>query len=315
LLLYESLQFIKKNAFCGLNVMASWQSYIADPILRVRVKRKIAKAKTVEDARSIFTRQMPPPSGVVFSSDSIGGVSGEWAKSQTTSIGGMLYLHGGGYFTGSPKTHKAISGTYAQNGLEVFSADYRLAPEYPFPAAIDDALAAYKGLIDFGFSPEKLIIAGDSAGGGLALATLLMAKSLGLPMPSCAILFSPWTDLAATGDSLKINRRRDPMLVSSSMIDGANLYLNGCDPRNPLASPLYGDFTGLPPLLIQVGKGEILRDDSTRLAVLAREAGVKVDISIWPNMPHVFQVSQMFLPEAKVAMKQAADFAKLNLAA
>jgi len=170
------------------------------------------------------------------------------------------------------------------------------------------------GLLESGFAPERLSIGGDSAGGGLALATLLGAKAAGLPMPACALLFSPWTDLAGTGASLHTNRQRDAMLVSDKLHEGAGFYLNGADARNPLASPLYGDLAGLPPLLIQVGDTEILLDDSTRLADAARAAGVTVDLKIWENMPHVWQVSQFFLPEAREALDEAAAFAKTCLA-
>ena len=165
-------------------------------------------------------------------------------------------------------------------------------------------------MINSGIPPAKLAIAGDSAGGGLALATLLAVKQAGLPMPACGILFSPWTDLAGTGESLVTNRDRDPMLVSERLREGGDIYLNGADPKNPLASPLYGDLTGLPPMLIQVGDGEILRDDSTRLATRAKAAGVTVKLEIWQNMPHCWQISQGFMPEARQALSQAAGFAK-----
>jgi len=194
--------------------------------------------------------------------------------------------------------------------MRVFAADYRLAPEHPFPAAVEDALAVYRGMVAAGVVMRSFAIAGDSAGGGLALATLLAAKAEGLPMPACALLFSPWTDLAGTGASLVENRERDPMLVSDRLREGGEVYLNGADPTNPFASPLYGALAGLPPILIQVGAGEILRDDSTRLAARAREAGVRVELKIWERMPHVWQISHGFLPEARRALDEAAAFAK-----
>jgi acetyl esterase/lipase len=244
----------------------------------------------------------------------MGGIAGEWVSAAGIAAGTLLYLHGGGYFACSPSTHRSITAAYATRGLNVFAPDYRLAPEHPFPAAVDDALAVYRALLDSGIAPETLAIGGDSAGGGLALATLLAAKAAGLPMPACAILFSPWTDLAGTGASLQTNRQRDAMLVSDKLQEGASFYLNGTDPKNPLASPLYGDVSGLPPLLIQVGDTEILLDDSTRLAAAAQAAGVTVNLKIWRNMPHVWQVSQIFLPEARAALNEAAAFAKAHLA-
>jgi acetyl esterase/lipase len=296
--------------------MASWQARLADPFLRFYVKPKLAVAVDAAAARRAFSNpwqeRLPLPKGVKIRQDFVGGVPGEWvARPQAPAT--MLYLHGGGYFACSPKTHRPITGAYARRGFRVFAADYRLAPEHPFPAALDDALAAYRGMLDLGVPPKRLVIGGDSAGGGLALGMLLAAKAADLPMPACALLFSPWTDLAGTGASLATNRDRDPMLVSERLREGGDIYLNGTDPENPLASPLYGDLAGLPPLLIQVGDGEILRDDSTRLADRARAADVKVDLKIWPGMPHVWQISQGFMPEARDALNEAADFAKLQL--
>jgi acetyl esterase/lipase len=296
--------------------MASWQARLADPFLRFYVKPKLASAGTAAQARRALSnpwrRLLPAPRGVTLTASSIGGVPGEWVKAGT-EIGTMLYLHGGGYFACSPKTHRAITGAYARHGFAVFAPDYRLAPEHPFPAAVDDALAAYRGLLEAGHDARTLVIAGDSAGGGLALATLLAAKAEGLPMPASALLFSPWTDLAGSGASIIANRDRDPMFVSHRLREGGEIYLNGANPENPLASPLYGDFTGLPPMLIQVGDGEILLDDSTRLAARARSAGVNIELQIWEAMPHVWQISQAFLPEARDALNQAAAFAKQQI--
>jgi acetyl esterase/lipase len=224
-------------------------------------------------------------------------------------------MHGGGYFACSPVTHRAITGGFANRGFRVFAVDYRLAPENPFPAALDDALAAYKGFLDSGVSTLTFAVAGDSAGGGLALATLLAAKAEGLPMPAVALLFSPWTDLAGTGATLVSNFKRDPMLRGDLIGVGAGFYLNGADPKNPLASPLYGDFAGLPPLLIQVGETEVLRDDATRFAGLASAAGVTVNLKIWDKVPHVWQLFQAFLPEARSALNEAVAFAKVNFRA
>jgi len=294
--------------------MASWQSYLADPILRIQVKRKLTRALNADDARRAFATRLPAPRGATFTAGSVGGIAGEWVSAGGEEAGTLLYLHGGGYFACSPSTHRSITVAYATRGLKIFAADYRLAPEHPFPAAVDDALAVYRALLGSGIAPETLAIGGDSAGGGLAMATLLAAKAAGLPMPACALLFSPWTDLAGTGASLKTNRQRDAMLVSDKLQECVSFYLAGADPKNPLASPLYGNFSGLPPLLIQVGDTEILLDDSTRLAAAARAAGVPVNLKIWPNMPHVWQVSQVFMPEARAALNEAAAFAKTHLA-
>jgi acetyl esterase/lipase len=293
--------------------MPSWQSYVANAVLRYTVKRKLARSTTPFTARAAFSSSLPPPPGARFSADTIAGISGEWARSDKPGIGTLLYLHGGGYFACSPKTHRSITGAYAIRGFDVFSPDYRLAPEHPFPAAIDDALAVYRAML--ATVPEgQFAIGGDSAGGGLTLATLLAAKSAGLPMPACALLFSPWTDLTGASPSVKSNEKRDSMLYGPKLVEAGQIYLNGADAKNPLASPLFGDLKGLPPLLIQVGTPEILLDDSTRLAAQARAAGVPVEISLWDNLPHVWQVSQVFMPEARQALDQAVAFAKAKLA-
>jgi acetyl esterase/lipase len=292
--------------------MPSWQSYLVHPFLRLFVKRRLASAASAMDARAILGNPLPPIPGANFSPSRQGGVAGEWARGEAGAAN-LLYLHGGGYFTCSPQTHRSITGAFAIRGFAVFTPDYRLAPEHPFPAAVEDGLNAYRGMLARG-PAEKLVIAGDSAGGGLALATLLAAKSNKMPMPGCVILFSPWTDLSCSGASVQSNAERDSMLYAPRMQEGAAIYLAGADPKDPLASPLYGDLAGLPPLLIQVSDMEVLLDDSTRLAERARAAGVQVELTIWPNLPHVWQVSQMLLPEARKALDEAAAFANTALA-
>jgi epsilon-lactone hydrolase len=293
--------------------MPSWQSYVLNLLLRFTVKRKLARITTPLAARAVLgNNPPPPPTGATFTPSVLGGVEGEWVQAGGDNAGILLYLHGGGYFSCSPVTHRPITAAFALRGFRVFAPRYRLAPEHPFPAALDDALTAYEALLTH--TPGRIAIGGDSAGGGLALALLLAIKARDLPMPACAALFCPWTDLAATGASLTRNARRESLLYGPKVKDVASLYLQGQDPTNPLASPLYGNFTGLPPLLIQVGAPEILLDDSTRVAARAQAAGVPVELTIWDNLPHVWHVAQHFLPEARVALDQAASFAKSALA-
>jgi acetyl esterase/lipase len=292
--------------------MPSWQAKLLDPMLRLQVKRKLGAARDAAAVRKAFGATLPAPRGAKYSADVVGGIVGEWVEAGGVPAGTMLYLHGGGYMACSPKTHRPITAAYANRGIKIFAPDYRLAPENPFPAAVDDALAAYKGLLDQGVAPSSLAVGGDSAGGGLALALLLAAKAAGLPMPSSAVVFSPWTDLAATGATIKTNLKRDPMLHGKTLPDGASFYLNGADPKNPLASPLYGDLAGLPPIFIAVGEAEILRDDSTRFSAHATSAGVAVSLKIWEGMPHVWQMFQFILPEARAAMDEAVFFTKAN---
>jgi acetyl esterase/lipase len=295
--------------------MPSWQSYLINFVVRLQVKRKLGQARTAADVRAAFGSTLPAPKGPAYRPETIGGVAGEWAEGAAPPKGTMLYLHGGGYMACSPQTHRAITGSFANRGLKVFTPDYRLAPEHPFPAAVDDALAVYKAMLAGGVAPANLVVAGDSAGGGLALALLLAAKDAGLPMPAAAMVFSPWTDLAITGGTITTNLKRDSMLAGNTMADGAGMYLNGADAKNPLASPLYGELSGLPPLLIHVGEAEILRDDAVRFADRAEQAGVPVDLSVWPNMPHVWHLFQSLLPEARLALDQAAAFAKARIRA
>ena len=288
--------------------MASWQAHLTVLMLKLRVKRKMRGATDVLKARETLgaVKHKVSP-GVTALSETVGGVPGEWLRPvERATVGTLLYLHGGGYFACSPQTHRPITCGLAQRGLAVFAPDYRLAPEHPFPAAVNDAVAAYRGLLAGGIAPQSIAIAGDSAGGGLALALLLSLRDAGDPMPAAAMLFSPWTDLACTGASLKENDRRDAMFVAEGMERAALPYLNGADPRQPLASPLYGDLSGLPPMLVHVGSYEMLLDDSRRLVERARAAGSSAEIRTWPVVPHVWQLFP--LPETAVSMNAAADF-------
>jgi acetyl esterase/lipase len=197
---------------------------------------------------------------------------------------------------------------FAKAGFRVFAPEYRLAPEHQFPAAVEDAEAAYLALLDAGFGAENIVIAGDSAGGGLTLALLMRLRDRKHRLPAAAALFSPWTDLAATGDSVRQNARREAMFWAPGISAAASFYLGARDPRTPLASPLYGDMRGLPPLFIDVGARETLRDDSTRLAARAQEAGVAVTWRVWPVVPHVWQLAHHFVPEGRESLRNAAEF-------
>ena len=191
--------------------------------------------------------------------------------------------------------------------------DYGLGPEQPHPAAVDDAVAAYQGLLDTGVAPSQVIISGDSAGGGLSLALLVALRDRGLPMPAGAALMSPWTDLSFTGETMESNKAADPMVAIEFISVMAADYIGGGDATNPLISPVYADLTGLPPLHIHVGGDEILLDDSRRIAEHAREAGVECEIHVWPEMLHIFPYFAPLLPDGHVswqALRQMADFVK-----
>lgn len=237
-------------------------------------------------------------------------VNGEWHRAEDGDAGRtILYLHGGGYVFGSPRSHSALTYALAKEArAEVFSLDYRMASEHPFPAAVDDAVAAYEWLLAQGRDPERMSVGGDSAGGGLTLALLVSIKARGLPMPACAFLFSPWTDLAATGASLDTNEKTDAMFKKVHIVEGAKRYLAAADPKAPLASPLYADLEGLPPVLIFASRSEILRDDSTRLKEKLDGAGVQATLIMEKGLIHVWPIFAGRFPEAMKAIRNTAAF-------
>ena len=250
------------------------------------------------------------PTGVTFDDVDAGGVPAQWAT--PASVAGslvLLYFHGGGYGFCSMRSHRRLVGHLAKaGGRLVLNVDYRLAPEHPHPAAVTDALTAYRWLLDLGIEPSDVVVAGDSAGGGIAVALLLKLRDEGLPLPAAAVLLSPWVDLAMTGDSLvtraEVDVRQDPAGTRWC----AAQFLAGQDPRDPYASPLYGDLTGLPPLYIQAGDWDILVDDSHRLADEARRAGVAVRLDVFPEMLHAHQVHAGNMPEADDAVARIGEY-------
>ncbi|MBV8848272.1 MAG: alpha/beta hydrolase [Methylobacteriaceae bacterium] len=290
--------------------MASWQAHGIDAGLRLFVKRRLPQDVDVVKVRARIEKMAGrPPKGVRISQARVGCL-GEWVEVPGISADApvMLYLHGGGYVVCSPRTHRPITGFFAHAGFRVFCPDYRMAPENPFPTAVDDALSAYEGLLSRGVQPDDIVVAGDSAGGGLTMALLIALRDRNRPMPAAAALLSPWTDLALTGKSIRKNARRDAYLNEEGAAKSAELYLRGKDPRMPLASPLYDDLHNMPPVIIHVGGREILRDDSTRLAERIRAAGSEIVISIWPVVPHVWQIFNRILPEGRQSLAQIADF-------
>jgi acetyl esterase/lipase len=238
-----------------------------------------------------------------------GGIPAEWVRAPGAGESRtILYLHGGGYVMGSLTSHREVVGRISRaSKARVLLLDYRLGPESPFPAAVDDAVAAYAWLLNDA-AAGQIVIAGDSAGGGLTLATLLAIRDRGLPLPAGAVGISPWTDLTLTGDSIDSRAELDPLVSREGLLDMAAGYLKGADPRNPLASPLYGDLKGLPPILVQVGTHEALFDDATRFDARARVAGVDARISVWNNVPHVWHMFAGMLPEGRDAIEEIGAF-------
>ncbi len=221
----------------------------------------------------------------------------------------LLYFFGGRYVAGTPRTGAVIAAQLARRlGARAFVPDYRLAPENPFPAAVDDGLAAYHDLLDRGVAPGDISVAGESAGGGLTLATLLAARAVDLPPPSSAAVFSPWVDLTLSGASLDTLAGVDPLFTRERLRHDADRYAPGATASAPLASPVFADLTGLPPLLVQVGANEILLDDAVRLAARAGAGGVDTTLEIWPGVPHVFQAFAGMLDDAERALDRAGQF-------
>jgi epsilon-lactone hydrolase len=238
-----------------------------------------------------------------------GGVPAEWVIAPGARPSRVIYyLHGGGYVLGSIKTHREmVSRLSRAAGAKVLLIDYRLAPEHRFPAAVEDATAVYRWLLSTGGNPDEIVIAGESAGGGLAMATLVALRDAGDHLPAGAAAISPWVDLEALGGSMLTNADADPVLSRQKVLDFAKSYLERGDPRSPLASPLYADLRGLPPLLIQVGTAEVLLDDANRLAESAKKAGVEVDLERWEDMIHMWHFFPS-IPEGQQAIERVGEF-------
>lgn len=266
---------------------------------------------TVEQLRAgmdAMLTDLPPIAGVHQEPAVAGGVPAEWTiPDGVETRGTVLYLHGGGYFQGSIATHRRLVAALAlAGGVRGLSVEYRLAPEHPFPAAVDDAVAAYRWLVsEGGETPDRVVIAGDSAGGGLTFATLVALRDAGDRLPAGGFGISPWTDLAGTGASMTTRADQDPMIDPAFMDLTVRRYIPEGDPRQPLASPLYADLAGLPPLLIHVGGAEVLYDDAFRMAEAARKAGVDVEFAEWAEAFHVWHMMAGMVPEADEAVAAA----------
>jgi acetyl esterase/lipase len=269
----------------------------------------------VETARAQFERIagafLVRAMGVAVEQTQIAGVDVDWLRPKNAREDKvLLYLHGGAYVIGSPRTHRQlVSHTARAAGVVAVLPDYRLAPEHPFPAAIDDAVAVYNGLLASGFKPEDIIISGDSAGGGLSVATLLQLRHAGLPMPAAAVLLSPFLDVTGSGESATTRADRDPWFdVADLHVVAAYYCPDESEWQNPLVSPVFANVAGLPPMLIQVGDDEILLSDSTRLAKKLEAEGVEVELEVWPHMWHVFQMFIRKMPESGAAVRKIAAY-------
>jgi acetyl esterase/lipase len=254
---------------------------------------------------------------VALQSVDAGGVRGEWSITpEADPRRVLLFLHGGAYIVGGIESHRHLvvqAGRVAR--VRTLALDYRLAPEHPFPAALDDALAAYRFLLSEGYAPADIVLAGESAGGGLALGALVALRDAGTPLPGCVWLSSPWTDLTMSGESMISKADVDPLIQKPYLIEAASAYLKGADPRTPLASPLFAELAGLPPLLIQVGGAETLLDDSMRLARAAAQANVRVVLETWPDMIHAWTLYYPQLDEGRRALDSMGRFVQTQCGA
>lgn len=294
--------------------MPSIRSRLFAFILRVNRALFFRPNSSIKRQRVIFSRvsprMLPDPKGVKVERLSVEGIPAAWLIPDGADPEcAILYLHGGGWVIGSIESHwKMVGRIAAAAGCRALLIEYRLAPENPFPAALDDCLTAYRWLLGRGYRPEKIVIAGDSAGGGLTASTMVSLRDAGESLPAAAVLLSPGVDLAITGESMKTRARMDPMLTEGLARRWVGLYLGATPTTEPLASPLYADLAGLPPMLIQIGTREVLFDDAGRFAERAVDAGVEADLEIWEGMFHVWQLFCPLIPESVRAVVRIGSF-------
>ena len=289
-------------------------------IIALLRSRPVVENPPVADMRKgfdVLASKFPLTPEFTFNRVNAGGVPAAWVEAPGIDPGrAILYLHGGGYVIGSIDTHRELAGRLSQAATgRVLIIDYRLAPEHPYPAAVEDAAAAYRWLLaEGGATPARTVIAGDSAGGGLTVATMLALREMGDPLPAAGVCLSPWVDMEGIGDSMTAKAGVDPMVRHEGLVRMAGLYLDGADPRTPLAAPLYADLSGLPPLLIQVGTAETLLDDATRLSERAKAAGVEVTLESWDDMIHVWHLFAPLLPEGQQAVERVGKYVRQRAA-
>ena len=293
--------------------MASWQCKVLCWVMRgLRGTVRLVNFQDVKKTRALFAnvaKFCKISSTIKINKFKIGNMPAVWVVPSEPTDKVIFYLHGGAYLIGSIDSYLHLLAQIAEaSGARVFAIDYRLAPEHPFPAALDDAKNAYLWLLTENIPPKNLIVMGDSAGGGLALALTIALRDENLAMPSAVVCMSPWVDLALTGETMITKAKSDPIVSRELAEKAVKFYLKNMDEKLPLASPLYADLKGLPSLMIQVGTLEILLSDAQRLADKAKMSGAQVDLDIWENMPHVWQFFAGFVPEGKEAIQRIGHF-------
>jgi monoterpene epsilon-lactone hydrolase len=291
--------------------MQNWHG-IFPPRSSRATRSGVSHATPVDDLRrryaALAQRFGSAPADVVAERAQLGQVKGEWVRiSQADPQRLLLYFHGGGYVSGSPESHRALVGKLCRvAGAAALSLDYRLGPEFPFPAGLRDAVDAYRFLVAKAYPPESVILAGDGAGGGLAVATMMAIRNGGLPMPAGLIAMSPWADLALSGWSIMQNAESDPVMSWEMLFVSARHYLKTANPADPYASPVFGSMRDFPPIMIHAGSREILRDDASRLGELAAASNVPVSVEVYDGMGHLFQADAS--QDAKVSLHRLGQF-------
>ena len=290
--------------------MSSWADSLVNLVPVLTGSDKTASMAQVRASYTAFQAQQPAPDGVRFEQIDMGGVPATLvlpAAQQSDIV--LVYLHGGAYIVGEPDGYRGIGGNYAKLlGARVYIPDYRLAPEHPFPAAIDDALRAYEWLLQQGIPAGKIAFTGESAGGAMVASVMVAAKQKGLPLPAAGVAISPWANLEHTGASMTNREGLDPLNTKPLLDLLARTFLAGALPNHPLASPVFADVTGLPPILVQIGENELMLSDAIRLASHLAENRVRVNLEVWPHMPHAWHFFQSFLLEAEQALRESARF-------
>ncbi|HEY2069504.1 MAG TPA: alpha/beta hydrolase [Rhizomicrobium sp.] len=295
--------------------MPSWQSSFFGRLTRMARPRTASVETDFEELRRQFTylsdRFGAIPPEVSFEAGQVGPIKGEWVRIDAASPNRLiLYFHGGGYVSGTPETHRPLIARLCQAaGSTAFSVNYRLAPEFAFPAGLRDGIDAYRHLIQKKIPASSIVLAGDGAGGGLAFGCLLAIRNAGLPMPAACVAMSPWADLSLSGWSMLQNARNDAALSWELLFVSARNYLRKTTPSDPYASPVFASFKDFPPIMVHAGSLEILRDDASRIGERAAEAGVSVSVEIYDGMQHIFQANA-YVPEARVSLQRLGNFIK-----
>jgi len=271
------------------------------------------KTVSLDEIRLLYSRmlaQNPAPAGITFDDVVIGGVPGQLATPKVLRTDAVVvYIHGGAYIVGEPNGYHGISGNLAQMlGAKVFLPDYRLAPEHPFPAPIDDTLGFYKGLLDEGYPAKKIVFAGESAGGAMTVTVMVAARNSGLALPAGGVAISPWANLEHTGISMTNRETIDVLNTKAGLVFLARVFLQGALPNHPMASPVFADVTGLPPIMVQMGEAELMLTDGMRLATHLAENRVRMTLEVWPHLFHAWHFVANLQPEARQALESAALF-------